>query len=370
MKTQFTDVTPPKTFPFLRSEGSPVEVGRNHGRAFGDQVRGSIGVYRKKFDDIGLDWTRALGFAERSGDLIRRLDPALAEELDGIAEGAELDRREILAINVRTGLIRMVEEVSDVDHECTTAAITGVATADGHTLMGQNWDQMGACQPNTVLIEQHVPGQPALLFITEAGILFRHGLNDAGVGFCGNALRSNREGAADSGLPSHMLRRIALRKSTMAGARDVLVAATQSHSGNHLIADADGNAVDAELVPGEAFLVDPEDGILVHSNHFQNARAKETLDDHGKHTHPDTLYRDCRVRDALNAKRGSITVEDVKAALQDHHGHPKSVCNHPDPKTGSTGFTLVSSIMDLNARKILTAPGPACVGTYTEYGFS
>lgn len=56
-----------------------------------------------------LPWAQALGFAERTGALLRGLDPALAEELDGIAEGAGVDPREILVINIRTGLTRMVE---------------------------------------------------------------------------------------------------------------------------------------------------------------------------------------------------------------------------------------------------------------------
>jgi isopenicillin-N N-acyltransferase like protein len=183
-------VTPPASFPSLRSEGPPREVGRAHGRAFGDQIAGSISLYRRKFDDIGLDWNRALDLAHRSGDFLRGLDHELAEELDGIAAGAEVDPREILTINIRTAVTRMVEAQSDEDHECTTAAVLPEATADGHTLLAQNWDQRGRCQENTVVIEQHIPGQPALLFVTEAGILFRHGMNDAGIGIAGNALRS------------------------------------------------------------------------------------------------------------------------------------------------------------------------------------
>lgn len=169
--------------------------------------------------------------------------------------------------------------------------------------MGQNWDQSGVLQPNTVILEQHIPGQPALLFVTEAGILFRHGINDAGIGVVGNALRTDRESKADTGITSCVARRRALRHTTLAEAHAALTGTPQSHSGNHMLADAAGAAVDVEAIPGETFDVHPEGGILVHSNHFLNRTAQASVVDRGRVTHPDTLYRDCRVRDALAAKR-------------------------------------------------------------------
>jgi len=368
--TAIPDITPPAAFPFLRSEGTPHDVGRSHGRAFGDRVLGSIGVYRGKFDRMGLAWERVLRLAERSGELLRAFDPALAEELDGIAEGSGVDPREILVINIRTGLTRMVEVAAAEDHECTTAAVLGSATANGHTLMGQNWDQSGVCQANTVVIEQHVPGQPAILFVTEAGILFRHGINDAGIGCVGNSLRTDREVSADQGMPPPVARRRALRERNLGAGRRAIVETPRAHSANHLLGDANGAAIDLESVPGRAFEVHPEDGILVHSNHFLHPEAEASLDDRGRRAHPPTPSRDCRVRDALAARRGSITVEDIKAALKDHHGYPLSVCRHPRPGAEEVGYTLVSSVIDLTERKMWTAPGPACVGTYTEYRFS
>ena len=363
-----TQPSPPTAFPFVRTEGPPREVGREHGRAFGDQVAGSIGVYKRKFEAIDLDWNRAIDLARSSRSFLEDLDPDLVEEMAGIAEGAEVDPMEILVINIRTGLIRMMEVETVEDHECTTAAVCPPATADGHTLVGQNWDQSPECQPNTVVIEQHVPGIPALLFVTEAGILFRHGMNDAGVGIAGNALRTNKESRADRGAPSPVPRRRALRFSRLDDVHRALTDTPRSHSGNHLLASQEGAAVDVEAVPGQTFSLYPEDGILVHANHFLHPGAGEVVEDRSK-PKPGSLERDCRVRDLLRAKAGTIGIEDMKAALQDHEGFPKSVCRHPDTSS-DIGFTLVTTVMDLNQRTMWTAPGPSCVGTFTEYTFT
>lgn len=364
----------PVAFAFLRSEGPPFEVGRAHGAAFGEQIAGSLELYRAQFAQVaGVEWSAALEVAERAGENIRSLDRDLAEELDGIAAGAETDPRGILAINVRTGVLREREPgvPSESDAECTTAVCLPETTAEGHTLLAQNWDQRLRCQPNTVVIEQHIAGQPALLFLTEAGILFRHGMNDAGLGVAGNALRSDREVRGTAGVPAPVARRRALRHDHLEAAVKEVVDAPRSHSVNHLLADAVGAAVDLEAIPGEVYTVSPENGVLVHSNHFLNADACASLIDRTPDSHPSTLYRDVRVRDALTSRRGEIAVGSVQEALQDHHGFPDAVCKHAeDPDAADAGITVSSTVMDLTDRRTWITPGPPCTGTYTEYAFS
>lgn len=364
---------PPATFPFLRAEGTSFDVGRAHGAAFGEQISRSITLYREQFADLGFSWPDALELAARAGQQLASFDAALGSELDGIAAGADVDPRAIYAINVRTGVIRSSEakDAKLFEAECTTSAVLPEATADGHTLLAQNWDQRLACQPNTVIIEQHTVGEPTILFVTEAGILFRHGMNDRGIGVVGNALRSDRELAGDAGLPAPVARRRALRTDNLADARRAIESTPRSHSANHLLADAAGAAVDLEAVPGEAFPVDPVNGVLVHSNHFQNEQACATLHDRGPSAHPDTLYRDCQVRDALNGNHGSVTIADVQEALKDHHGLPKAVCRHAeDYDAPKAGITVSSSVMDLNEGVMWNAPGPPCLNDYVAYQFS
>lgn len=365
------DWNPPAAFPFARFEGGPRDVGLAHGRTFGDQVLGSIRVHRASIEKTGLPWADALVWAEKGRTLMQLVEPKLAEELDAIGEGVGVDHREIFAINFRVALSRVAMPAPVTEqHECTTAAAIGAVTADGHTLLAQNWDQNSDLQANLVVIEQRMPGQPGLLFVTEAGRLILHGMNDAGVGIVGNALSCDRpthpeQSAASGG------RRRALRHTTMAAAHRTLIDSPHGTSANHMLADSTGVAVDIEAIPDDAFSIDPVGGVIAHANHFAHPVAKEMVVDKLLALHPNSIYREARVRTALTEKAGGITIAHIQDALRDHHGHPVSVCSHPHPNSsGGTSHTLASTIMDLNDLKLFSAPGPTCLGTYTEHRFS
>lgn len=367
------DWDPPAAFPLARFEGLPRDVGRAHGRTFGDRVLGSIRAHRRSIEQTGLAWSDALVWGQKGREYLEILDRKLAEELVGMAEGAEVDPREIFAINLRVALTRVATAPKPVPEmaECTTGAATAAATADGHTLLAQNWDQSSELQANLVVIEQRIPGQPALLFVTEAGRMMLHGMNDSGVGIVGNSLACDRPTHPVKSVSSATARRRALRHTSVAAAHRTIMDTTHGTSGNHLLAGADGQAFDIEAIPDDAFSLEPNEGVIVHSNHFLHPGAKAAVVDKHVKAHPSTIHREARLREALEARRGKLTIADIQDALKDHYGFPVAVCTHPHPNgRGGTGHTLASTVMDLNDKRMLTAPGPACLGTYTEYRFS
>src|SRR5690606_21051388 len=134
--------------------------------------------------------------------------------------------------------------------------------ADGHAYLAQNWDQDLRIQDHSIVIEAKLPGQPTMLYLTEAGILARSGLNDAGFGITGNALSSNRELRDGFGIPVSVVRRRVMMQTEWEAALAEVSRPSRSHSNNHLVVAADGRALDLETTPGEIFVVEPDDGIL------------------------------------------------------------------------------------------------------------
>lgn len=365
-------IDPPRVFPMIRSEGSAWDVGFNHGRRLGDLVALSVAYYRNRLESLGLDWDGVLRVSGENGDRVRLFDPQIADELAGIAKGAEQDPRAILALNIRTSLARIAQPgaILAENHECTTCAVLPAATADGHVFMLQNWDQKAELQAFTAVFEQHIEGEPAMLYVAEAGRLIQHGLNDAGVGVCGNQITARIPAQMDYAAIGALARRRALRHVSLDGAVRAVIDTPRAISQNHLLADSSGRAIDLEVIPGRVYQVAPEDDILVHSNHFLHPQAQIDFVDAGPVQTPHTLHRAARMREILVPCHGRIGLKDLRGALADHSGHPDGICRHPAESQDELGHTLASTIIDLTSLRLATAPGPACVGTYTEYGFS
>jgi len=363
-------------FPLYRFEGDHAGVGRAHGEALGDLVDDSLDVYRELFADlVGLDWPEVLALSAQVQRVIEDFDPDSAREMEGIAAGADVDPLAIVALNARSDILHLAGISADVvaalgapADECTSLALLPHVTADGHVILVQNWDNKLSLQPQTVVMQLDVAGEPSVIFFTEAGIIVRSGLNSHGIGVTGNAMRSDQEFSQGLGIPETVVRRRVLRQRSFAPAIGEVLNTPRSHSINHLLADAAGAAVDLEAIPSQVFSVAPVDGILVHSNHFTAPGACAAVRDENPSRHPSTLYRDCRARDALTPKAGNIVMDDVQAAMRDHFGYPDAVCKHPDdPSAHDAGGTIASAIMDVTARALFIAPGPVCENDYERY---
>lgn len=305
--------------------------------------------------------------SEEISDALAVNSPDLHDEMVGIAVGAEQPLAAIVALNARTMFLRAAGRAltdPEDDAECTTGAALPGATSNGHTYLFGNWDQHERCMDNSVLLEIRVVGRPAVFVLTEAGILIRTGFNEHGIGITGNSLWSGDDTGSTSGVPWPVVRRSVLHHDRLAPALEEVFGAPRSHSGNHVVADAAGFAVDLEASPAEVFPLVPDAGLISHSNHFLSVGARSRLTDIQLGRSPSTLYRNLRVEGALRPKTGSIGVTDIQAALSDHFGHPQSVCAHArDTNT----MTVASHIADLTARTMTISSGPPCENDYRTF---
>ena len=133
------------TYPVIELRGDPRARGRSYGEAARERVHASIAAYREVFAGLaGLSWLEARADAGRYVEPIRAFAPDLLEEIAGLAEGAGVHVDEILAINTRTEVMfaakaRQAARLR-VPSECSAFVALPSATADGHTLVGQNWE--------------------------------------------------------------------------------------------------------------------------------------------------------------------------------------------------------------------------------------
>jgi isopenicillin-N N-acyltransferase-like protein len=363
-------------FPHIRVGGGPRERGIAYGEQARDRVRRSVEAYREAFQaEAGWDWATVTEHARAYEPAIERFEPRYMEEIRGIAEGAGLGAADVLAINVRTEVMfaakaRQAASPSRRPGECTAFAVVPERAADGHTLLGQNWDWLLHAEDTVIVLEAEQDTAPDYVTVVEAGLLAKTGMNSSGMGLVTNALVSDADVGA-AGIPYHVALRAMLDAENISDAYAALQRGFRSSSANYLLAHVDGLAVDIEAAPGdfdELYLTFPSDGVLVHTNHFVSPRFSGR--DVGLWVMPDSPFRLARITSAV-AERGSLSIDTFREALADHANHPSGVCCHPDPRFDrlDQGTTVASILMDLDTATMWVADGHPCTAPYRELDY-
>ncbi|HET6630181.1 MAG TPA: C45 family peptidase [Woeseiaceae bacterium] len=363
-------------FPVVSVSGPPRERGLSYGRQAGERIAAGVATYKEAFAVAGIEWSEAMGYAERFRAQIRGYDSDMYAEIEGIAGGSDQPLNAIVALNARTEIIywRDKERQEDrpaasaaMQEECTAALALPGATANGHVLHGQNWDWNPRCADSSVVLRIENGDGPDILTFVEAGQLARHGMNSEGIALTVNGLQCDLD-CGNMGVPNPLIRRRLLQSRALGGAIDAVLNTPISFSHSLMLSHSAGAGVTLEVTPAEAFWLQPDQGILVHANHFKSPVARSKVRDTGLLHCPESLYRDQRLLDHLRARQRQITVETFKAGLADTFGAPDAILRTPKARAGGNlSGTVATLIMDTTARKMWLAPRPYLGIEFTEY---
>jgi isopenicillin-N N-acyltransferase-like protein len=375
------------TFPIitLPVHASAHERGRHYGVAAAPQIRHSVLTYAKMFACCGIDWAQAGHRAREYGPVITALDPLLMQEMQGIAEGSGWPLNDILALNCRTEILPPTF-LSDGTHpaaaalaanrlaglpdwepdqplaphlqdgECTAMCVQGRVSADGHTWLAQNWDWIGRQRAALVILKTHDRQGRALTTLTEAGMLAKIGMNAAGFALGLNILRSTRDGLKP-GLPVHIVLRHLLGCDSVAHARERLTQMATLGFGaasNIPCADAQGEVACFEIAPAGWAELKPENGVVVHTNHFMCGPLLGEQSPMGL-----ALSSQPRLDTAaLHATHKGLGLEKLQAFLRDESDGFLSICRCPDPTLPPEGRveSVAGIVMNTHTRQMWIAP--------------
>ncbi|CAI7649109.1 unnamed protein product [Penicillium manginii] len=254
--------------------------------------------------------------------------PRYYEELKGIADGAEKDILDIIALNVRTEIV-----FGNFSDGCTSAYWKQGNVA----YMGQNWDWVEDQLPNLIQLTIFQESLPTIKMVTEAGIIGKIGLNSEGVGVCFNAIRAN--GVDKTRIPVHLGLRMALESKTAELAVAKLEAIGMASSAYMVVADTK-SAIGLEFT-STTFLNLPvnKHGFLVHSNHMllchENVYAPKWLED--SYTRLETMGQ--RILEKKELSR-----ESFSSLFEDEYNFP---CSISRAQEGASDFaTLFNIVID------------------------
>lgn len=349
-------------FKVIELSGTPYEIGYTHGSLGRDEVLHSIATYQAMFAAYAnLEWEAAKKRSRAYIEPIKAYDPELLEEMRGVADGAAVELEDILALNARSEVILMTG--SKVSDGCTAMAVTPEASGNGHTLLAQNWDWKGRQIDAILVLKIRQAGKPTITMVTEGGIIGKVGFNDAGIGVCLNALGTVGN---PQGLPLHIILRGILNSRKLSDAIQQINSLPNACAANYLLASQCGEALDVEKSPVDFDVFYPQDGVLVHTNHFLTERLRPA--DTSRLMAHDTFLRYGIAQKMLHHKRGAIDIATIKAVLTCHKDQPDAICRHEDPldPAGLRMCTVFSIIMDLTELTMQLVRGNPCTNSYRE----
>jgi isopenicillin-N N-acyltransferase-like protein len=353
-------MTPPV---LIRVSGNHREMGRQMGVQAAAQVKHSIedarNLLASTYDSLQLTWAGAEIQARKYLPFAQERYPKIVEELQGIAEGADVPFDDLAVLNA------MEAVTMDALHltKCTSLGVNEQRTANGHILIGHNEDWVPEDEPDMFIIHATPEDEPAFLAMTYGGLLPNIGFNSAGIAQCCDSVYPSD---CRIGIPRVILSRAVLAAKTPAEAIRHMLAPLRAAGYNHLLAHESGEMYNVEVSARHFALLYAENGTIVHTNHYLDRTMQQVEDE------PDELIstrvRYFRARRLLE-QTGQHTTQTMQAILRDHVNYPDSICNHAteddDPLTREK--TITSLLMDLTARQMHVAWGNPCENNYHTY---
>jgi isopenicillin-N N-acyltransferase-like protein len=341
--------------------GSPLEMGRSIGEAARQEIRGFVEIALERVNkSVRISRKKAMEVARACIRCAEDYSADMMAELCGMAETAGVALDDLMLLQVRNQL------KPEKDEGCSAFSLAPRTNAlDGH-VVGQNWDNDPALDPFTIVLTRRPRREPALMNITQAGLIAYMGLNDAGIGLCLNTLPAP---SREVGVPHYFTVRGIYEADSLDGAVQAVQRANRAIPANILLATPQGPADLEVTVDNVHVLRDDGSGRVIHTNHCLHP---DLLSINGQF--PELIQsvpRKLRLEKLLGEPQPPLALEQLKAALSDHENYPKSICRHPndDPITGHC-CTVFSIIIEPEAARMYVTRGNPCCQPYETYQMS
>jgi isopenicillin-N N-acyltransferase-like protein len=327
-------------------EGTPQDRGRAYGARFREAIRDFL-TNEIEASFVGKPATKEqmLQYAAACGKVVRAECPLVADEFQGIADGAGLTFDEIVLINLHEELYHRTD-LPKQGH-CTAVAVSPSDTGDKHTYVGQTWDWMPSVAGKSCVLEWRRAEGVSILAYGFPGMPMGAGMNAEGIALCWTSANLGNKGQTPRvGIPSYMLiAHLLAQKNLDAVERE---ARKNKHAGwfTFVMADGHGRLVNIEGSP-ERVVVEEADGRLARVMYGSRELAGGKL-----HARCQLMY------DLLRATQG----KNGLTRLKDYFADPKYQIN-------AGKGTIDMMVFDTTARTAHLSRGTSYKVSWREFGF-
>ncbi len=328
-------------FPVIELQGTPEEIGFQHGYQCRSRIEKNIQFYDNLFN---LDNSKLQKLANHYKNEIFNFNPKYAREIESIAQGADVEPYWIYALNSRTEIINRFLD------ECTAVYFKNSA------LLGQNWDWLKESEELAVVLRIKLENGLKILTMTEPGIIGKIGLNSYGLGVCLNYLNIEKD---SFGVPVHILLRNILESRTIEGAIRNIDPYDKGTASNILIGDKKGNYLDLELAIERTFFYPTQNPIFIHTNHYLAEGFDNSVEEFAG-----SMSRFTRANTIAKNLSGS-TKDEMKLILLDDSDPELPICRKYSlvEDFGNLG-TVTTVIMELKHQRLELTNGNPFENTF------
>ena len=359
--------------PHFEFSGNSYEQGLAHGESLKEYIKKNIDVYINQFE-TETDISKSDLFSNTAIylDVLRKQSPEYVSGLNGISESSNIELLEICMLNLRYELLyhalgkRYLQNAVD---GCTSFALMPESSENNHLIMGQNWDWIPDIEC-VLTTNTDTDGLKRIAF-TEAGIFGgKPGMNSEGIGLAVNGMYTTEDDFARFEKPFHLRCYDVLRSKNMENALKVLTGTPRSCTANFIVGHGPKRVVNIELAPDDMRLIDANNGIISHANHFINPGILFISEPPNPRRHL-SEFRQKQMEVLLN-KQKPLDINGIMNILKNHEHHPQSLCRHRDETLPDSQHTITKTamIMDLHEKKLWVTNGQPCKSEFEEFTFS
>lgn len=252
---------------------------------------------------------------------------------------------------------------------CTAFAAAGPSTANGHTIVGRNFDfdvdpwfdheKVVAIVSPAGKIPYASVGWPGMTGVVT-------GMNAEGIWINVNG---GRAGELDSaGIPV-----VFTTRTVLEGARSldeaIAIIERDAPMASHILLVADGKTGESAVIeraPGRALGIVRDPHAMVLANHYRTSPLKDDPKDARIRDLTTTLARDARMRELVDRTRGRVDPATAVAMLRDRVGVGDTVVPLGNRNALDAIVTTHSVVADLTDRVLWVSEGPHTLGRYAR----
>ncbi len=341
------------SIPEVILSGNAFERGLQHGRVLEQQINGFLDDNKARINSIRqtpLEDSLVQSQVLLHAAIIESQLPEIAEELRGLAAGANISYEDAVLLQIRMELIAFNEQ-DILEGDCSTVAFD---RSPNSIITGQTIDLAGNMTDLGCIfriIPEHNDA-PEILMYGFAGLLGYMGLNSHGLSININMVVSDDW---QPGVSPYLLVRHLLTLSSIEECLDEMKRIKLSSSRSFLVT-CNNKMINIECTPNEFQIV--ESAILMHTNHYLHNDLKEKDKMH-------FLFKNSSVKrlnllqDLLPEDKKDLTAEMLFSIFSDHSLYPVGICAHSEGNIRRS--ETVGAVVMEPAKSLLSArKGNAC----------